>query len=187
MFGFFGKKNFEDATHRIYTSIVEQSRQPGFYLNCGVPDTPDGRFDLIVVHAFLILRRLKDETGKTTDLAQELFDLMFADMDQNLREMGAGDLGVGKKVKAMAEAFYGRIKVYEAGLMGEGSLVEALERNLYRKTNPDHVQVRAMARYMQREARQLGEIAEKELLAGALTFGPVPTLSDEKNDKHKSA
>jgi len=187
MFGFFAKRKLEGVTHRIYTSIVKQSRQPGFYLNCGVPDTPDGRFDMIVVHAFLILRRLKDETGKPTDLAQAIFDLMFADMDQNLREMGTGDIGVGKKIKAMAEAFYGRIKVYEARLTGEASLEEALQRNLYRKTNPGQVQIEAMARYVQREARQLSEMAENKLLAGELTFGPAPDLGQEKNDRQRSA
>jgi cytochrome b pre-mRNA-processing protein 3 len=176
MFGLFGDKNLEGATHRIYTSIVEQSRQPGFYLNCGVSDTPDGRFDLIVIHAFLVLRLLKNETGNSTDLAQSIFDLMFADMDQNLREMGAGDMGVGKKIKAMAEAFYGRVKAYEDGLTGEASLEDALQRNLYRKTNPDQVQIKAMAGYMQLEARQLGEMAEKKLLVGNLTFGPAPDL-----------
>ncbi len=186
MFGYFGKKNIEDVTHRIYTSIVKQSRQPGFYLNCGVPDTPDGRFDLIVVHTFLVLRRLKDETGKTTDLAQAIFDLMFADMDQNLREMGTGDMGVGKKIKALAEAFYGRLKAYESGLTGEASLEDALDRNLFRKTNPDQVQIKAMARYVRRESLQLDKMDEKDLLAGLLTFGPVPDLSDEKIDRQRS-
>jgi cytochrome b pre-mRNA-processing protein 3 len=101
--------------------------------------------------------------------------------------MGTGDIGVGKKIKAMAEAFYGRIKVYEARLTGEASLEEALQRNLYRKTNPGQVQIEAMARYVQREARQLSEMAENKLLAGELTFGPAPDLGQEKNDRQRSA
>ncbi|NQV84839.1 MAG: hypothetical protein HQ494_13590 [Rhodospirillales bacterium] len=179
MFGIFGKNNFETLTQVLYTTIVEQSRQPGFYQNCGVPDTPDGRFDMIVVHSFLVLRLLKGETGDAPDLAQAVFDLMFADMDQNLREMGSGDLGVGKKIKAMAEAFYGRVEAYEAGLTGEASLEEALDRNLYRQTTIDPAQIASFARYMRREAGHLEEKTAKTLLAGDLSFGPVPSLVEE--------
>ena len=131
LFGLFGAKRFDEAAHRIYFSLVEQARQPGFYLSCGVPDTADGRFDMIILHAFLLLRRLKKDHEQTAELAQELFDLMFADMDQNLREMGLGDLAVGKRIKGMAAAFYGRIQAYEDGLAGnETMLVDSLRRNL---------------------------------------------------------
>jgi len=183
MFGLFGKNKFRETTQGIYTTIVEQSRQPGFYLNCGVPDTPEGRFDMIVVHTFLVIRLLKDETGEAADLAQAIFDLLFSDMDQNLREMGTGDMGVGKKIKAMAEAFYGRLKAYEDGLTGEGSLEEALDRNLYRNTTPLPAHIEAFALYMRREARQLEERTVPKLLAGDITFGPVPPVSDESNDR----
>ena len=95
------------------------------------------------------------EAAEASPLAQAIFDLLFSDMDQNLREMGTGDMGVGKKIKAMAEAFYGRLKAYEDGLTGEGSLEEALDRNLYRNTTPLPAHIEAFALYMRREARQL--------------------------------
>jgi cytochrome b pre-mRNA-processing protein 3 len=182
MFDLFGKNKFKETTQGIYTSIVEQSRQPGFYLNCGVPDTPDGRFDMIMVHTFLVIRLLKGKPGEAADQAQAVFDLMFGDMDQNLREMGTGDTGIGKKIKAMAESFYGRIKVYEDGLADEVSLEDSLDRNLYRKSTPLPAEIKAFAAYMRREARQLEEGGVDKLLAGELTFGPVPAVSVEESE-----
>ncbi len=87
LFDFFRPKDFNETARKIYAALVEQARQPAFYLSCGVPDTPDGRFDMILLHAVLVLRRLKRDHDKTADLSQAVFYLMFADMDQNLREM----------------------------------------------------------------------------------------------------
>ena len=166
----------------IYSSIVEQSRQPDFYIKCGVPDTPDGRFEMITIHAFLVIRRLKNKTEKSTNLGQEIFNLMFADMEQNLREMGKGDLGVSKKLMAMTESFYGRIVAYESKLTNTFSLEEALNRNLFQKISPDEDQIKSIAKYIQREALRLEKIDTNELLSGNLSFGSPPDLSSEKND-----
>ncbi len=176
LFDFFRPQDFDETARKIYTSLVEQARQPVFYLSCGVPDTPDGRFDMILLHAVLVLRRLKRDHDKTADLSQAVFDLMFADMDQNLREMGIGDLGVGKRVKAMAKAFYGRAQAYEAGLEEEGTdvLNQALARNLYRKTSPEAAQIAAIADYMRTEIRRLDECGIESLITGSLAFGPAP-------------
>ncbi|MEX2297639.1 MAG: ubiquinol-cytochrome C chaperone family protein, partial [Dongiaceae bacterium] len=100
----------------LYEAAVEQARSPAFYTALGVPDTVDGRFELIALHGFLVMHRLKTEPGEGPPLAQALFDFMFADMDAALREMGAGDLGVGRRVKTMAKSFLGRVAAYEAGL-----------------------------------------------------------------------
>ncbi|MBC8338795.1 MAG: ubiquinol-cytochrome C chaperone family protein [Rhodospirillales bacterium] len=183
LFGIFPSNDFSDAAHRLYAAIVEQSRQPGFYLNCGVPDTPDGRFDMIMIHAYLVLDRLKDKSGEASRLSQEVFDILFADMDQNLREMGTGDMGVGKKIKAMAEAFYGRIEAYASGLKGEASLEDALARNPYRQANPDEAEIVALAAYMRRQAKQLEKAALEDLLAGTLVFGPAPTPAPTLDDQ----
>jgi cytochrome b pre-mRNA-processing protein 3 len=93
---------------RLYGAAVAQARNPAFYVECRVPDTLDGRFDLIVLHLCLLIRRLRREGETGATLAQALFDTTFDDMDRSLREMGVGDLGVGRRVKAMASAFYGR-------------------------------------------------------------------------------
>src|SRR3954464_9479373 len=96
-----------NAAELAYCRIVEQARRPGFFTDCGVPDTVDGRFELICLHAFLYLHRLKREQQGASALGQRFFDTMFADFDRSLREMGTGDLSVGREIKRMAEAFYG--------------------------------------------------------------------------------
>ena len=106
-------------------------------------------------------------------MGQAVFDLMFADMDQNLREMGIGDLGVGKRIKGMAEGFFGRVKAYEQGLDDTPeALGNALKRNLFRESAPSEVQVSAIMAYMQREASRLDKIDTESLLAGEVTFEP---------------
>lgn len=183
LFGF-GRNPAAEAAHDLYNAVVAQSRQPAFYTRLGVPDTLDGRFDMIVLHAFLILYRLKRESGKPVQtLSQALFDLMFADMDHNLREMGVGDLSVGKKVKQMAGAFMGRIAVYEEGLAAQSDVLErALTRNLYRR-DPDDPTLAPecpalMAEYVRRESRSLVDQPLDRLMAGQVTFGPPPEGKD---------
>lgn len=178
---FFGPGPWEDAARKLYICVVKQARQPGFYLSCGVPDTADGRFDMIMLHAFLLLRRTKRDHDRTADLGQTFFDLMFADMDQNLREMGLGDLGVGKRVKGMAAAFYGRIQAYEDGLAGDDqALADSLRRNLYRKTEPDDSQVLAVANYMRDAAARLDEADIDKLMGGDVDFGAPPAEPEKK-------
>ena len=146
-----------------------------FYETGGVPDSLDGRFELVALHVFLVLHRLKRDRSDTQDLGQALFDALFLDMDQVLREMGAGDLGVGRRVKTMAKGFYGRISAYEEGLAASGdSLDQALRRNLYGTVDPAPGQVAAMADYARREAAGLAEQETADLLTGAVEFGAPP-------------
>lgn len=175
----------KDAAHRIYSRIVEQSRLPAFYVDCGVEDTPDGRFDMIALHASLILRRLKRDGEASAELAQEVFDLMFADMDQNLREMGVGDIGVGKRVKGMAQGFYGRLAAYDAGLAApsDEDLMAALKRNLFRKSSPADAQVAAVAAYVRRESASMDSQATEAFIMGTVNFGPPPNSDLEENDE----
>lgn len=128
----------ETAAERLYRSIVAAARQPKFYLDHGVPDTVDGRFDMISLHMFLVLERLRAEGEGAATLRQDLTDAFFKDMDRSLREMGVGDLSVGKKVRKMAEAFYGRLVAYTQA-MGEPdpALQSALARNIFPDV-PDH-------------------------------------------------
>lgn len=118
----------------LFTRAMAAARKPEFYLEGDVADSVDGRFDLVVVHLILMMHRLKREGEEGRDLAQRLFDIAFANFDEALREMGVGDLSVPKKIKKMAEAFYGRVEIYEAALTtgGESAFADALKRNLYR-------------------------------------------------------
>jgi cytochrome b pre-mRNA-processing protein 3 len=114
----------------IYGMIVTQAREPLFYGDLGVPDTVNGRFDLIVLHLWMVLRRLGEIAGMT-ELAQALFDRFCTDMDDNLREMAIGDLAVPKKMQAFAEAFYGRIAAYDLALTDSPeALARAIGRNI---------------------------------------------------------
>lgn len=176
-FSLFRRRPLQQSANALYLALVAQARQPIFYLSFGVPDTLDGRFDMIALHAFLLLHRLKMAQGHEfgslpADLSQEVFDLMFADMDRNLREMGVGDLGIAPKVKTMARAFYGRVAAYEAGLdASEPSvLLDALKRNLYRGVNPAEIHVRTMADYVQNQVAFLNDQPTEELLAGTVRF-----------------
>lgn len=149
---FLKKKTRNRQARDLYAAIVVQARQPEFYLEYGVPDTVDGRFDMILLHAYIVLRRLRGTDPEVKPLAQKLFDVLFEDMDRSLREMGTGDLSVPRKVKAMAQAFYGRIRAYDDGLRGEDAdLHDALRRNLYREEPVDQAYVGKAASYLRRQ------------------------------------
>jgi cytochrome b pre-mRNA-processing protein 3 len=159
------------AAYDLYDAAVAQSRRPIFYQSFGVADSLDGRFDLLTLHVFLILRRLGAEGRATRALAQALFDLMFADMDQTLRELGVSDVSVGRKVKAMVSAFYGRIEAYESGLTERSRLIDALKRNLYRGDPVDEPRLSALAAYIEAETASLAAQPTEALGAGRVAFG----------------
>ncbi|HMO85833.1 MAG TPA: ubiquinol-cytochrome C chaperone family protein [Lacipirellulaceae bacterium] len=117
---------------RLYAAMAPQARREAFFGPLyGVPDTLDGRFDMLVLHAFLLMARLQDERDGQS-INQALFDEMFRHLDLNLREIGVQDLGVGRRIKVMAEAFNGRRAAYEAALSGKGELLaQALRRNVF--------------------------------------------------------
>ncbi len=129
----FRKSSASDAVYAVYRAIVAQSRQPVFYADWGVPDTVTGRFDMISLHMSLLFRRLRDEKQAGHAFSQALFDLFFKDMDRSLREMGAGDLAVPKKVRKMTEIFYATMTgVNEAIDRDDRPGVESvLRRNVY--------------------------------------------------------
>jgi cytochrome b pre-mRNA-processing protein 3 len=169
----FRRNPHRSAAHTAYTQIVARAREPAFFLDCAVPDTLDGRFELIALHAFLVLNRLKADHAATADFAQELFDAMFADLDRGLREMGASDIGVGRHVKEMAKSFYGRIVAYEHGLASaDEQLGEALRRNLYGTASPPPEAVAAMARYVRLQAAALAREMPENMLLGQIKFSP---------------
>jgi cytochrome b pre-mRNA-processing protein 3 len=167
-----------DAARALYSRAVEQARNPIFYARFGVPDSLDGRFDMVTLHVYLILRRLRDEGKRAERLAQRLFDLMFDDMDMSLRELGVGDLGVGRRVKAMAKALYGRIGAYDAGLDGDdATLAAALARNLYGTASASPSELAALCRYVRREAHRLKSHTFEALSAGRIAFGTLDDLT----------
>ena len=169
-----------DAAETLYRRAVEKARDPRFYLELGVADTVDGRFDMIVIHAMLIMRRLRDAHESGGRVAQALFDFMFQDMDRSLREMGIGDLSVGKHIKKMAKAFYGRAAAYEAGLDAaeagdEAPLIAALEQAIYRHA-PEIKAIAAMAGYLTRIDGYLRTQEPARIAAGDVSL-ELPIIS----------
>jgi len=139
-FGLFRRRP-ERAGYLLYGAAVTAARIPAFYTGLGVPDTLDGRFDLVGLHVFFLIDRLSTTppSPPAAALAQSVFDAMFSDMDLNLREMGVGDLSVGAKVRQMWEAFHGRAAAYRAALNAperQSALAEALARNVWRGAAP---------------------------------------------------
>jgi cytochrome b pre-mRNA-processing protein 3 len=175
VFSFSGHNLAREAAVTAYRRVVEQARQTVFFADYGVPDTLDGRFELICLHAFLYLHRLKADRPQASAFCQSLFDRMFADFDRSLREMGVGDLSVGKHVKRMARAFYGRVLSYEAGLAGgDSALAAALARNVFGTVGPPDCAADEMAAYVRNTVRGLRSQSAAELLAGEISFG-VPS------------
>ena len=155
---------------QLYLAAVGQARQPALYLGYGVPDTLDGRFDMTSLHVFLVLYRLRAEGEATRALGQAVFDYMFGDMDRSLRELGVGDLRVGRKIKPMVQAFQGRAQAYrEAMLAGdEVALTDALHRNVY-QSDPA-ASAAALVSYVRRQASHLASQPTDQLVRGMVSF-----------------
>lgn len=172
------------AAGLLYGRIVEAARDPRFFAERGVPDNLDGRFETLALHAFLVLRRLKsDRSDGAAGLSRALIETFVADMDRSLREMGVADLGVGRRVKAMAQGLYGRISAYETALEGSGdaALEAALRRNLYGTLSTPRLEDLAMvARYVRRQDAALAAQPLSELRAGRIEFVPLPNAMGQE-------
>jgi cytochrome b pre-mRNA-processing protein 3 len=165
----------------LYGVIVAQARSPAFYTAYGVPDTVQGRFDLIVLHLVLVLERLDaGGAGAGRGFGQELFDIFCHDLDGNLREMGVGDLAVPKRMRAFGEAFYGRQAAYHAAFAAadDRELEKALTRNIFEGTEIAPGACR-LARYAHAALRQLESQDARALLGGEIVFPKPEAVSHE--------
>jgi cytochrome b pre-mRNA-processing protein 3 len=157
----FRKKPAREPVYAVYRSIVAQSRRPVFYAEWGVPDTVTGRFDMISLHLALIFRRLRGEGEEMREFSQALHDLFFGDMDRSLREMGAGDLAVPKKIQKMGGIFYGLV----------GSIGDALDRDdlagleVLIARNVTETGSKPLAAYLYAEAQALAARSPADIIA----------------------
>jgi cytochrome b pre-mRNA-processing protein 3 len=174
-FGFLRRQRHERVGFTLYCAAVAAARSPYFYTALGVPDTLDGRFDLVGLHVYLVIRRLTHVPPPGPEVAQAVFDAMFHDMDVNLREMGVGDLGVGRKVRVMWEAFHGRSAAYEAALAQRDQplLVAALARNVWRGV-PQADGAATLADIVLAQDAHLAGQSLAVLERGKVDFLPVP-------------
>ena len=189
MFSFFKKhdKEFEKQIIGLYEKVIRQSRQPVFYKDYNVPDTVDGRFEMISVHMILVLLRLKKNADeKMREISQRLFDEMFHDMDRNLREMGVGDLSVPKKMKVMMNGFNGRMHAYSKILMGwdeEGdeTMQDVVARNVYGTSYEIDVNnIAAMSDYIMGQHEHIRTLSILQLLNDDEIFRPIPVEAKEE-------
>jgi cytochrome b pre-mRNA-processing protein 3 len=163
---------FPRTIEAIYGMIVAQAREPLFYRAMGVPDTVNGRFDMMLLHIWMVLRRLRPVEGGA-ELSQALFDHFCADMDANLREMGVGDLAVPKRMQKFGEAFYGRAAAYDLALtQGDEPLAQALCKNIL--DGGDIGQARQLAAYANAVIAALAGRDDTSVGKGSWRF-PSPT------------
>jgi cytochrome b pre-mRNA-processing protein 3 len=152
----------------LCAELIGRARAPEFFQVLAVPDTMDGRFDLIALHAWLVLERLKSDPP----LAQAMVDEIFANFDDALRHLGTGDVGMNRRLKTMASAFYGRLQAYRAAASLD-ELAEAIHRNLYRGAYDRRRQAQMVATYAWAAHSTL---ATTDPAAGKLEFGPLPNM-----------
>ena len=165
----------KEVAAKLFGRLVAQARARVFYEQLGVPDSVDGRFDMVALHTFLIFQRLRGQGDRAAILSQALYDTLINDFEASLRQLGAGDVGVGKRIRVMTEALQGRIKAYETALAGSQLDLEgALRRNLYGTTDPDMDAVRAVANYLRRGKELADSQPVDRILRGIFEFPAVP-------------
>ncbi len=176
IFGWFGRRRYERVGFELYGQAVRAARHPYYYASLGVPDTLDGRFDLVGLHVCLLIRRLCALPAPGPAVAQAVFDAMFLDMDMNLRELGVGDPTIARKVRAMWEAFHGRARAYEAPLAARdpAALAQAIQRNVWRGAEAPGAAALAQAALAQ--AAALDAAAPDALIAGRAAFAAPEAL-----------
>jgi cytochrome b pre-mRNA-processing protein 3 len=164
-FVFRRRKPEDDFAAAIYKRVAEQARAAELFEACGIPDTLDGRFDSLALHAALMIDRLRREPDGEA-LSQAFFDSMFRHLDLTLREIGIQDLGVGRRIKIMAEGLHGRALAYREALNdGPTPLAEVLRRNAYGGTSPqDSEAVVRLEAYVRDYAKSLGSTARNDLI-----------------------
>ncbi|HYG88299.1 MAG TPA: ubiquinol-cytochrome C chaperone family protein [Azospirillum sp.] len=172
----FGRSRDRRAAFDLYSRIIGQARRPEFYAQLGVPDTLDGRFDMVALHLFLVMHRLKGQGDAADARSRRLFEVVTADFERSLRELGAGDQGISRRVTAMVGGVKGRLMAYDAALAGDDRALEvALDNNLYGTVlEPDAGNLAAMAAYVRRESASLAAQPLDALLAGDVRFGEPP-------------
>ena len=176
MFGLLRRRRspHRDTAERLYAALAMQARQPAFFAELGIPDTVDGRFDVLALHAWMVIDRTRTE-AEGEAIAQALFDTMFGHLDSAVREMGAQDLGVGRRIKVMAEGLHGRALAFRAAIADTdpGALDGVLRRNVFGKAEPDAAAVARLATYVRCSVAALGALDCARLFDAAL---PWPLL-----------
>lgn len=169
----------EGTIAALYGAIVAQARSPAFYKAYGVPDTVNGRLEMILLHIFLFIRRLRSESETLRGAGQEVFDLFCRDMDDNLRELGVGDLAVPRQMRQIGEAFYGRATAYDTALSSTdaAALSNALMRNVFSGLSQYSADAERLAAYMRDTIRHLERQNGADYAQGRISFPDPAALA----------
>jgi cytochrome b pre-mRNA-processing protein 3 len=167
----------EDIPARLYQLLVAQARHPALYTGYGVPDSVTGRFEMVVLHTVLLMHRLKGRPEPAGALSQDLLDAFAQSMDHGMREAGVGDLSVPKKMQRITEAFYGRLRAYDAALAQAGGepLHQVLARNVFPDAPASTPDAQRLAAYMRAAAERLAATPDDAIFAGRLDL-PDPEV-----------
>lgn len=171
MFGLFKAKNpYEQAALTVYGTMLERARHASFYKELGIEDSFEGRFECLCVHIFMIMHVVLEQKGDEA-FNQALFDIMFADMDQALRETGKGDMGVPKHMRRMMKGFNGRMHVYHEAYDDKRALEDALARNLYE--GAEGAPVKKMASYVRKVVKALEKQGAEDIVKGRVSLPAI--------------
>lgn len=158
----------------VYAVLLDRVCEPVFYADYDVPDTLDGRFDLLTLHVFLVMNHLLSENHpQAQDFNQQLFDVMFANMDQTLRQRGIGDMGIPKHMRRMMLAFNGRVHTYSEVIEDECRLKEAVIRNIYAEKPVDDGKLVPFLVYIRGLRNALDSQASEEIIQGRISLCAV--------------
>ena len=174
--GLFAQRPAYAAGQALYAAAAVQARQPALYRGGGVPDTIEGRFELYLVHVALLVNRLRGEGARARETNQVLFDAFLKGLDDALREMGVGDLSVGKKMRRLGEAFYGRAKGLAAALepgADPAALSSLIGRTVFADVPHPETAATPLTAYVRHAAVALSKQDAPALLAGRVVFPPV--------------
>lgn len=170
---YFGKeraeKKYADA---LYSHVVSAARKPQLYGQSGTPDTANGRFELIILHIFMLFRRMQEDSAQMRSVKQKTFDRFLEDMDVNLREIGVGPDGVPKRIQKMLENFYGRAAAYQTAIdeNNQANMAEVISRNFYADVKPNEQGAKNLAAYVFETVANLDQVTTNDLLTSNFKF-----------------
>jgi cytochrome b pre-mRNA-processing protein 3 len=168
----FRKQSVKRAARQIYDGLSAAARAPQLYGLGRVADSPDGRFEMLALHASVLFSRLAKRGEQAEETAQEVFDILFSAMDHALRELGVGDISVGKRIRKLAESFYGRMAVYHdamaQGEAGRAALVDAISTHVLDTAQGDHPFAETLASRITTWSEDLAAQDDTVLLSGQM-------------------
>ena len=169
---FFKKNKYETVPNDIYQKIVNISRNKIFYTKYNVPDTIDGRFDMLVLITIIVVHRLSKIKNEGSELSQKIFDIVFKDLDYSLRELGAGDVSVANNMKKLISSYMGRQKIYLKAFKNDDEklLVIAFKNNIFRNNDQKENLILLLSKNIFKINKKLDLIDDKKMLNGDFEF-----------------